>query len=104
MLQNVTVRHVRIVPVCRVREAQKYFGDASSRDRGDIFPACTVRLRWLAILRDDPKLAAVNVYWMQHAVSSFRNSPSEVLIVGSRKVDSVKREGLSVHAICRELV
>jgi hypothetical protein len=51
MFQNMTVRHVRIIPVRCVREAQKYLGDAAGRDRGDIFPACTVRLRWLAVLR-----------------------------------------------------
>ena len=99
MFQDVAVRHVWIVMACRVREAQKDLRDAPGRDGGCIFPACSVGLGRLAIARDDPKLAAVNVNRMQHAVGSFRNSPAQRLVAGGRKVDSVKREGLA-HGRC----
>ena len=89
MLQTVAMRHVWIVPACRVREAQEYLADAPRRDRGDIFPAGPVRLRRLTILRDDPKrrpqrlrncaLGHVSVFWIYSqgsAAAFFASAPS----------------------------
>src|ERR1700691_4394016 len=102
MLQNVSVRHVRISLACRIGEAHQDLGHAPGRNRGDILPSRTVGLRRFAIYRNDPKLTAVNVHRVQHAIAALRYSPAERLVTGGSEVDSVERERLSVHAICRE--
>src|SRR5262249_19555003 len=73
VLQNVTVRHIRGVSVCRMREPQEDLGCSAGRNRGDVLPAGALGFRGLAIPRDDAELTAVYVHGVQHQVVSFRD-------------------------------
>src|SRR5262245_50134395 len=64
VLQNVTVRHIRSGSVRRMREAHQDFGYTVARDRGDVFPAGSLRFRRLAVPREDAELTAMDVNWV----------------------------------------
>src|SRR5271166_3827690 len=82
VLQNMTVRHVGIIPRRFVWETHQDLAGTSLGDWGSVLPAGALGRRRLAVLRNDAELTAVDVHGMQHQIAALRDTPMQILIAG----------------------
>lgn len=103
MFQDVAVQHVWRFWWCFFWEADKDIGRTARKDRNRVFPALHMRRWLLSVERENPKLAAMYVDWMQHAIAPFINPPSKQRVL--RHVDAIPidSKGLPIDGVGRKL-